>query len=133
MNRLKCLHPDVVSPMKIPEWKLHTSQDPLFLTTRNETYYNIPMSDGEAFLQDESKPLSEEPEASANEKASVKKDRCQLESSCTNEKDVIAQQVKSATKELITTELATMTEKSLYDILNDLFHHNLQKWHPITR
>lgn len=123
MNRSTRSHPDMVPPMMNPESASHASQDPPFETARNETHDDVLISALEATLNDKREPWSNEAAAAANEGAPVKNESRQISNRHTNEGDVIAREVRSAVSDLVTTELATVLEESLENILRESFHN----------
>lgn len=61
--------------------------------------------------------------SAANEMAQVEQESRQIQIRFINEEDLIAKEIKSVVKELVTTKLPAMTEEILDDILRTSFHN----------
>lgn len=97
------------------------SQDTSFKAETTAAHDNVPVSAWEVVLNDESKLWFGEAAAAANQEEPVEHESHQIRNHRTNEDDVIAWKVKSAVKELDTTDSWTLVDELLEDILRMLF------------
>lgn len=84
----------------------------------------IPIPTWEVALNDQSQRWYGEVVPLADDEKIIEHDNCQIENSCTNDEDVIAREDKSTVKKLVTTELVTMVEELLDDILKTPLHNS---------
>lgn len=64
-------------------------------------------------------------EAGANDEPSFNSDTRPLDKRCTNNEDVIANEVRYAVKDLVAKELSTLIEDMLHDVLQKWLHDAL--------
>lgn len=97
--------------MTNPEAALRASLDFLLETARDIAHETIPISAFEAALSKEHAPTSAGVGTAPQEEAHVQFEILQIQSRCTEIKDVIIRKVKSAVKELVRHELSTLVEE----------------------
>lgn len=78
---------------------------------------DVPLSECEAALNDDSASCSGKAAATANEEPPVERESSQAENRCTNKQDEIALQERCAAPEFIGNEMVTMVEEELDDDL----------------
>lgn len=123
MNHSTCSHPQVISQMPSPEAALHTSPDPSFKTTRTDPSDNVLISAWRAALNDESEPWSGEMAAAANEEVPGEVKHRPIKIHRNKNDGKIEREVKSAVKESLASETATMVGEVLDEVLSRTLHN----------
>lgn len=103
MNCLTRLHPYMVPSMTDPEPAFCTFQGPLFETARNDAHEDVLISPWLSGIEPRDGTVVGRVAAAANEEGPVEQIFLQIENCRINEEDVIAQEVKFAVKEFVTT------------------------------
>lgn len=132
MKGFPSLRPEMASNMSKPEAGLRTSHDPLVEMARHEPYEDVPILAWEVALGDKIDPWFDKGAAFDCKEGPGEVDHSPFGTLPNENGDVITQKVKSAVKELVEIEMATMVREALDDDLRKTLHNTQSGVHSVV-
>lgn len=133
MNRSTGSNPDVASSLGNSEAPLCAFRDRSSETARADGNEDIPILAWEVVLNDKSQPWSAEVVAAAHDEANVEHGICDMDNRQEENKNVIAWEVKRASKEsvLVVNNRVTVVKAALFNSLHKSFQNKQGRCDPL--